>query len=180
MANCRISTSNGARSYLHSGKTSADPSFTLPEVVRGGTPDGMLQLCKQVAQGEHPDVWIHAAAVLDYYTEAEEGKKGSGAENWSLDLSPGPKHISELAPLVSGSTRIGFKLETGVSSDMVIARARGQIERYGVDAVIANIMEEMNDPAQIRARVVHSNGDVDEAIDDRELCEAINSLISDN
>ena len=175
--------------YLHrmgheviciAGKTSATPSFTLPEVVRDGTPDGMLQLCKQVAQGEHPDVWIHAAAVLDYYTEAEEGKKASGADSWSLELTQGPKHISELAPFVSGSTRIGFKLESGVSSDALIARARAQIERYSIDAVIANIMEEMNDPDQIRARVVHSNGDVDEVIDDRELCEAINHLISNH
>ncbi len=175
--------------YLHrmghevvciAGKTSADPSFNLPDVRRDGTPDGMLRVCKDVANNEKPDVWIHAAAVLDYYTEAEEGKKASGAENWSLELSPGPKHIAELASMVEGSTRIGFKLESGVPPETVIARAESQIQRYGVDAVIANIMEEMNDPTQIRARIVHADGSIIEAEDDRQLCEAIHQLVISN
>jgi hypothetical protein len=35
----------------------------------------------------------------------------------------------------------------------------------------------MNDPDEIRARVVHADGTVDEVSDDRALCEAINGLI---
>jgi phosphopantothenoylcysteine synthetase/decarboxylase len=172
--------------YLHrmghnviciAGKTSANPSFELPDIRRDGTPDGMLRVCQQVANEFQPNVWIHAAAVLDYYTEAEDGKKASGVNNWSLNLSPGPKHIAELASLVEGSTRIGFKLESGVTPATVIERASDQIERYGVNAVIANIMEEMNDPNEIRARIVHADGTVEEASDDRALCEAINRLI---
>jgi len=172
--------------YLHrmghnviciAGKTSANPSFELPDIRRDGTPDGMLRVCQQVANEFQPNVWIHAAAVLDYYTEAEDGKKASGVNNWSLNLSPGPKHIAELASLVEGSTRIGFKLESGVTPATVIERASDQIERYGVNAVIANIMEEMNDPNEIRARIVRADGTVEEASDDRALCEAINRLI---
>ena len=172
--------------YLHrmghnviciAGKTSADPSFELPDVRRDGTPDGMLRLCQQVANDTNPNVWIHAAAVLDYYAEAEDGKKPSGVDNWSLDLTPGPKHIAELASLVEGATRIGFKLESDVTPATLIERASAQIERYGVNAVIANLMEEMNDPDKIRARIVHADGTVDEASDDRALCEAINRLI---
>ena len=172
--------------YLHrmghnviciAGKTSANPSFELPDIRRDGTPDGMLRVCQQVANDSQPNVWIHAAAVLDYYTEAEDGKKASGVNNWSLNLSPGPKHIEELASLVEGSTRIGFKLESGVTPATVIERASDQIERYGVNAVIANIMEEMNDPNEIRARIVRADGTVEEASDDRALCEAINRLI---
>lgn len=172
--------------YLHrmghnviciAGKTSADPSFELPDVRRDGTPDGMLRVCQQVANDTNPNVWIHAAAVLDYYAEAEDGKKPSGVDNWSLDLTPGPKHIAELASLVEGATRIGFKLESDVTPATLIERASAQIERYGVNAVIANLMEEMNDPDKIRARIVHADGTVDEASDDRALCEAINRLI---
>ena len=172
--------------YLHrmghnviciAGKTSADPSFELPDVRRDGTPDGMLRVCQQVANDTNPSVWIHAAAVLDYYAEAEDGKKPSGVDNWSLDLTPGPKHIAELASLVEGATRIGFKLESDVTPATLIERASAQIERYGVNAVIANLMEEMNDPDKIRARIVHADGTVDEASDDRALCEAINRLI---
>ena len=172
--------------YLHrmghnviciAGKTSADPSFELPDVRRDGTPDGMLRVCQQVTNDTNPSVWIHAAAVLDYYAEAEDGKKPSGVDNWSLDLTPGPKHIAELASLVEGATRIGFKLESDVTPATLIERASAQIERYGVNAVIANLMEEMNDPDKIRARIVHADGTVDEASDDRALCEAINRLI---
>jgi len=35
----------------------------------------------------------------------------------------------------------------------------------------------MNDPNEIRARIVHADGTVEEASDDRALCEAINRLI---
>ena len=73
--------------YLHrmghnviciAGKTSAAPTFILPNVIRDGSPDRMLALCKEIAQESQPDVWIHAAAVLDYFTEPEDGKKPSG------------------------------------------------------------------------------------------------------
>ena len=50
------------------GKTSARPTFALPTVYRDGTPDGMLSVCRTVAKRDNPDVWIHAAAVLDYFT----------------------------------------------------------------------------------------------------------------
>ena len=173
--------------YLHrmghkviciAGKTSAPPSFNLPEIRRDGTPDGMLELCRETAENESPEVWIHAAAVLDYYSEAEDGKKPSGADNWQIDLSPGPKHIAELSDLVTESIRIGFKLESSVDVDTLLQRARNQIERYGVDAVVANIMEEMNDPEKIRARIVHSNGQVEEIQDDSSLTKAIHRIIS--
>jgi len=160
------------------GKTSSSPTFKLPLVIRDGTPDGMLEVCKEVAKSHTPDVWIHAAAVLDYYTVAEDGKKASGSENWHLELSPGPKHISELADLVKGAYRIGFKLESGVNHETLEKRALEQIERYGVDAVVANIMEEMNNPNSIRARIIESNGEIRVIESEFELCSTISALIS--
>ena len=159
------------------GKTSAAPSFKLPFVAREGTPDGMLEVCKEVATNHSPDVWIHAAAVLDYYTEAESGKRKSGSENWHLELTPGPKHISELAELVKGSYRIGFKLESGVDASILEERAFAQIEKYGIDAVVANIMEEMNDPESIRARIIKSDGKISIIESESDLCSAISELI---
>ena len=175
--------------YLHrmghnviciAGKTSANPSFSLPKVFRDGTPDGMLDLCKELANKSQPDVWIHAAAVLDYFTEAEHGKKPSGQDNWELNLNPGKKHIEELASLVGGSIRIGFKLESNVEVDTLIQRAEAQIERYGVNAVVANLMEEMNDPRKLRARIVHDDGRIVEIEDDFSLVRAIEGIISPN
>ena len=175
--------------YLHrmghnviciAGKTSAAPTFILPNVIRDGSPDGMLALCKEIAQESQPDVWIHAAAVLDYFTEPEDGKKPSGENTWQLNLNPGRKHIEELRHLVGDSIRIGFKLESNVDVTTLVARAEAQIERYGLNAVIANLMEKMNEKGELRARIVHADGRLEEIEDDFSLVRGIHRLITRN
>ena len=163
------------------GKTSASPSFLLPDVRRDGTPDGMLSVSLEVANAENkPEAWIHAAAVLDYYAPPEERKRASGEESWELTLSPGPKHIAKLSPLVGKSIRIGFKLEVGVSETVLVERAMEQIATYGVDAVVANLMGEARDENAPRCRIVKPDGSVYSMKDDLELCEAIEAIISSN
>ena len=174
--------------YLHrmghqviciAGKTSSHPSFTLPDVRRAGSPDSMLSAAKTVASEQpQPDAWIHSAAVLDYYTEPINGKKPSGDDPWELILIPGVKHIAELSPLVDGAIRIGFKLESDVSDELLVLKAKEQIERYGVDAVVANLKDEIHDPDTLRGRFVRSDGTVDDIHDDAELCQMIESLLN--
>jgi len=160
------------------GKTSVQPDFQLPDVRRAGSPDEMLSTCMELAKSDiKPDAWIHSAAVLDYYTETLIGKKASGNEPWNITLDPGPKHIAELAPLVEGSRRIGFKLETEVPVEVLVDKAKDQIDRYGVDAVVANMKEEVHDPDSPRGRLVLPDGSVRELLDDADLCEAIESLL---
>ena len=150
----------GHRVSVIAGKTSADPSFDLPNVIRAGSPDEMLEACKKIAV-EQPDGWVHAAAVLDYYTEPIDGKKRSGEEGWELRLQQGPKHIAELSGLVGSAKRIGFKLETDVTVEQLHARALEQISNYGVDATVANIMEQMHDSSTPRAYFVTTNSIVE-------------------
>ena len=174
--------------YLHrmghqviciAGKTSSHPSFTLPDVRRAGSPDSMLSVAKTVASEQpQPDAWIHSAAVLDYYTEPINGKKPSGDDPWELILIPGVKHIAELSPLVDGAIRIGFKLESDVSDELLVLKAKEQIERYGVYAVVANLKDEIHDPDTLRGRFVRSDGTVDDIHDDAELCQMIESLLN--
>ena len=160
------------------GKTSVQPDFGLPDVRRAGSPDDMLAVSLELARSDtKPDVWIHSAAVLDYFAEPLSGKKASGVENWDISLAPGPKHIVELAPLVEGARRIGFKLETDVPVEVLVDRAMHQIKRYGVDAVVANLKEEVHDSNSPRGRVVLPDGSVRELLDDIELCETIESLL---
>ena len=160
------------------GKTSVQPDFGLPDVRRAGSPDDMLAVSLELARSDtKPDVWIHSAAVLDYFAEPLSGKKASGDENWDISLAPGPKHIAELAPLVEGARRIGFKLETDVPVEVLVDRAMHQIKRYGVDAVVANLKEEVHDSNSPRGRVVLPDGSVRELLDDIELCETIESLL---
>ena len=160
------------------GKTSASPTFELPNVIRAGTPDEMLAAALVVAKESSPECWIHAAAVLDYYAPAEPGKKASGADSWELSLRPGPKHIRELSAHVDGATRIGFKLETGIKESELHERAREQIAEYGVDAVVANLMEQIRDSSTPRAHIVHSDGSVHVADDETEMCKAIDRIIT--
>ena len=160
------------------GVTSSDPNFTLPHVIRDGTPTGMLNACLEVASVEpKPDAWIHAAAVLDYYNEPISGKKPSGQSNWNLQLTPGPKHIEELSHLAKDCVRIGFKLEVDVPVNVLLERATEQISRLGTDAVVANLKDEVHDPNTPRGRIVLSSGDVLEMRDDAELCRTIESLL---
>ena len=172
--------------YLHrfghkvtviAGKTSAAPTFSLPNVIRAGSPDEMLEQCMLVAQNM-PDGWIHAAAVLDYYTAPLDGKKASGDDEWILELQPGPKHISELTQHVGNARRIGFKLETNVTLEQLHQRALNQIKMYGVDATVANIMEQMHDPQTPRAYFVTEDG-MSELNTMNDMCESIlNALTS--
>jgi len=85
-----------------------------------------------------------------------------------------------LSGLVGDSIRIGFKLESNVEVDTLIERAKAQINRYGVNAVIANLMEEMNQPGELRARIVHDDGRIDEIEDDYSLVKSIEEIISTN
>jgi len=162
------------------GKTSADPSFDLPNVKRAGHPNQMLDACLDLVSGEHgdpPNGWVHAAAVLDYIPNAIEGKKSSGSQEWPLVLEPGPKHIQKLSKYTKDAIRIGFKLETNVDLDTLHQRALSQIQTYGVDATIANIMEQMNDEKYPRAYLVTEVG-MTPLVDMNDVCESILSVLT--
>jgi len=138
----------------------------------------MLSACLEVASSDSkPDAWIHAAAVLDYYTEPISGKKPSGESDWNLQLASGPKHIEEIAHLTADSVRIGFKLEVDVSVDELLSRAKAQIDRLGTDAVVANLKDEVHDPNTPRGRIVMPDGRILEMRDEAELCSTIESLL---
>ena len=80
-------------------------------------------------------------------------------------------------PLVGDCVRIGFKLESNVKEDFLIEKSLNQISRYDLDAVIANIKEQIHDSNYPRARIVDKNGSVTKLQDYKELCEAIESVI---
>jgi len=160
------------------GKTTEKPNFEMPDIRLAGSPDEMLHESINLASEEQqPDAWIHAAAVLDYYTEPEEGKRPSEQGDWEMTLTQGPKHIAKLMPLVGNSTRIGFKLESNVKEEILIEKANKQIMRYNLDAVIANMKEQIHDSNFPRARIVNKDGTVRILSNYEELCEAIESVI---
>jgi hypothetical protein len=140
----------------------------------------MLYESLSLAKSEiKPDVWIHSAAVLDYSMTPEIGKRPSGQDKWVIELQPTLKHIPELTDLVGDSIRIGFKLETGVSEEELIQKSLNQISKYGVDFVIANILEQIGDQNSPRARLVNDEGGVKLLQDEIDICLEIEKIISE-
>jgi hypothetical protein len=139
----------------------------------------MLSESINIAKSEYnPDVWIHAAAVLDYSMTAEVDKRPSGQKSWEIELKPTLKHISELSDHVGECIRIGFKLETDVSEDQLIKKSLDQISKYGVDIVVANLLGQIGDSDFPRARIVNPDGSFQVLDSEIDLCEELEKFIS--
>ena len=82
-----------------SGVTTVSKPEWLPLDIKCPEPDSMLDELKALTR-DNIDVWIHAAAVLDYVIpEPVEGKIAS-LQDLNVQLKEGAKHISELKKCV--------------------------------------------------------------------------------
>ena len=88
------------------------------------------------------------------------------------------KHISELSHYVGECLRIGFKLETNVSEEKLIQKSLDQISKYGVDAVVANLLGQIGDSEYPRARLVNPDGSFKVLNSQMDLCEELEKFIS--
>ena len=163
------------------GNTSSDPTFPLPDVRLDESPEGMLNESIQLAKtSPEPQFWIHAAAILDYEPEYNSGKFPSGIDSWNLELSPTKKHLQVLKEHVGGSKRIGFKLEVGVDEETLISKSMGLISDNDLEAVVANLLDEVHNPSSKRCRIVFSNGSVESIQDLSGLCKKIEEFVVSN
>lgn len=163
-----------------SGVTTCKKPNWLSLDINCPDPDEMLRELKALAK-DRIDVWIHAAAVLDYIIpEPVEGKIASLQGALDIQLTEGAKHIKELRELCEGSTRIGFKLESGIKQKDLVYRAHAQIQTAGMTATIANRMEDYGKEGKPRGWLIDAHGAnfVLETEDD--MCEAIRSVIENN
>ena len=163
------------------GKTSSQPSFPLPDVRVDESHEGMLVNSLQLANStDKPDYWIHAAAVLDYAPKFTHGKTPSNEDKWVIDLFPTKKHLAELDEHVHGSRRIAFKLEVDSDKDSLIEKSQTLISKHNLEAVVANVLEEVNGESPTRCRIISSDGGIVEISDLNDLCESIEKIISSN
>jgi len=163
-----------------SGVTTVEKPEWLSLDIKCPDPNNMLDELKALAK-DRIDVWIHAAAVLDYIIpEPVEGKIASLQGDLDIQLKEGAKHISELRDLCNGATRIGFKLESGIKQKDLVHRAHAQIQTAGMTATIANRMEDYGKEGKPRGWLVDSHGAhfILETEDD--MCDAIRSVIENN
>ena len=163
-----------------SGVTTVDCPGWLPLEINCPDPDDMLAELKALAKDDI-NVWIHAAAVLDYVIpEPVEGKIASLQGELDIQLQEGAKHILELKELCKGSTRIGFKLESGIKQKDLVHRAVAQIQTSGMNATIANRIEDLGKEEKPRGWLVDSHGAHFILDTEKEMCIAIRSVIENN
>jgi phosphopantothenoylcysteine decarboxylase/phosphopantothenate--cysteine ligase len=162
------------------GVTSIMGPTWLPLSIKCPDPEQMLDELKALSK-DRIDVWIHAAAVLDYIVpESVEGKIASLQGELNIGLVEGSKHIMELKDLCVGATRIGFKLESGIKQKDLVHRAVAQIETSGMTATIANRLEDLGKKDKPRGWLVDSHGAHFILNNETEMCTAIRSVIENN
>ncbi len=163
-----------------SGVTTYDRPEWLSLDINCPNPDDMLSELKALAK-DNIDVWIHAAAVLDYViTDPVEGKIASLQGDLEIQMKEGAKHIMELKSLCEGATRIGFKLESGIKQKDLVHRAHAQIQTAGMTATIANRMEDYGKEGKPRGWLVDSHGAHFILQTQMDMCEAIRCVIENN
>jgi len=159
------------------GRTSIEQPPWLPLCIKAEEPDHMLRELNALANDDI-HAWIHAAAVLDYIVESPaEGKLASQQGPLHVALVEGRKHIQELREKVRGSTRIGFKLESGIKQRDLIHRAVAQIEHSEMTAVVANRLEDLQDDTKPRGYLVDQQGSHYVLETERDLCDALRTVV---
>ena len=73
---------------------------------------------------------------------------------------------------------IGFKLESNIGYPELIDKARLQMDRYSLDSVVANRLQDLDDPDAPRCWLVDSNGSTTEIASLQSLCSKIEEYIS--
>ena len=160
-----------------SGVTTVSPTFPLPLVINADDPKMMLEELKALSK-DQIDIWIHSAAVLDYVVSSPvEGKIASLQGELNVVLTEAEKHVKELSEMVNGATRIGFKLECGVKISDLVHRALALLKNSDLDIVIANRLEDINDPKKPRAHLVDSNGEHWALEDNLKLVDAVRVIV---
>ena len=110
-------------------------SVPLPDYIplkRFGTVDDLMKMVKKI----NHDVVIVPAALADFTTQnAKKGKMPSDG-SIKIELIPVPKVL----PAIRSKCKkvIGFKAESGLDRDALIARARDRMGAYDLSAVVAN------------------------------------------
>ena len=93
-------------------------------------------------------------------------------------MAPTRKHIPEILEATGQCYSIGFKLESNVDLETLLEKASLQITRYSMDVVVANRLEDLNNPDTPRGWLLDSNGKSLEIPNLNSLCEIIESLMA--
>jgi phosphopantothenoylcysteine decarboxylase/phosphopantothenate--cysteine ligase len=121
----------GADVVLVSGPTAIAPPFGVT-FVPVETAEEMREAVLQHAGSA--TIVVKAAAVGDYRTKAPSATKIKGKRDLTLELTPNPDILREVAAAARGAFIVGFAAET----HDVAANARAKLEAKGVDLLVVN------------------------------------------
>jgi phosphopantothenoylcysteine decarboxylase/phosphopantothenate--cysteine ligase len=115
------------------------------DVIRvESTADLRTALRDAMAQTQAADALVMAAAVADFTPKKPRDTKIARAEGLTLELSPTPDLLAEIAGTVGGQRNgkaapilVGFAAETGG-----LERAPGKLQAKGIDLLVANDVSE--------------------------------------
>ena len=130
------------------GRTVNPPNHQLWNRLHVKSADDMLEEVLELATASNPpDIWIWAAAILDYVPVSESVTKiSSELENIDIELCRTPKLIEVIQPRLGEEVRqIGFKLGAGTTTEVLLAAAESLREAYNLSAVVANRLEDLED-----------------------------------
>lgn len=145
--------------------------------IKARTPQEMIDAVSVVISNSIPDVWIVAAAILDFQPVNPSMEKMSSSERpGPIDLEPSPRLIDSIRDSDPDAKIISFKLESGIEVMELISRARSHMKNSGSDAAVANLLENLEGPGP-RAHLVTKN-DVEEISDLEDLSISLESIIS--
>jgi len=121
----------GARVTLVSGPTALTPPAAAT-FVPVQTAEEMREAVLQHLPGA--TVVVKAAAVADYRVRRPAETKIKGKRDLTLELTPNPDILAEVAAGRTGAFVVGFAAET----NDVAANARAKLEAKGIDLLVAN------------------------------------------
>ena len=121
----------GAEVTLVSGPTALAPPAAAT-FVPVQTAEEMREAVLHHASGAA--MVIKAAAVADYRVQRPADQKIKGKRDLTLELTPNPDILAEVAARATGAFIVGFAAET----QDVVANARAKLEAKGIDLLVAN------------------------------------------
>ncbi len=117
----------------------------LFEAIPLTTVDDLVQAVRTAAKRGDIAAVVHSMAVLDYVPETRiKGKMPSGEDHWDIRLVRTPKVIGLMRELMPDACIVAFKLESGISDSELVTRAAALMEKYRLDLVVANSMENID------------------------------------
>nr|AIF19001.1 Phosphopantothenoylcysteine synthetase/decarboxylase (coaBC, dfp) [uncultured marine group II/III euryarchaeote KM3_85_C06] len=162
------------------GVVTTDSPLNHTDIRDCKDPETMLSQLLDISQSDNPpDTWIFSAAVLDYTVVNPIIEKiKSGQENFSIELQKSDKHIDIISKSRKNDLKIGFKLESGFTQPELIESAQNSLKNNGLDAVIANHLENVKD-GPIRAFWVDAKGTVIGLNDNLSMAKVIENKLSE-